>query len=200
MKTIAVPPPADLRETGPDYRVLFEHNAPDTNRLVAAFLPPEDVAKLPARLGGLNHYAFVETLRQAEFVEIDSAKFKEVTDAVAKQFGTSTDSPALDVKAFQDEFNHKLKAEGSTSEISLDKPVSLGMLFVKANASSFAMVMNVSSGEKSAKMIIGTTLLRVQNRLLYAAVYAVYSGDDSAAWVRTTSEQWADAILKANLQ
>jgi hypothetical protein len=199
LKSIVVPPPADLRETGPDYRVLFEHDAPDSNRLVAAFLPAEDVAKLPLRLeGGLIHYAFLETLRQAEFAEVDEATFKQVADAVAKQFGTSADAPVTDVKVFQDELNHKLKAEGGRDEVSLDKPVMLGTLFSKANAVGFGMMMNVGSGGKTKKVLIGTTLIRAQNRLLYATVYAQYAGDDSLAWVRTIGEQWADAILKAN--
>jgi len=198
MKSIAVPPPADLRETGPDYRVLFDHDTPDSNRLVAAFLQPDKIAKLPDTTGELSRYAFLQSLRQAEFVDVDQATYKQVADAVAKQYGTSSDAPAIDVKELQDEFNHKLKAEGGTSEISLEKPVALGTFFSKPNALGFGMVMNVAAGDAKMKVIAGTMILRVQNRLLYAAIFAKYTGDDSLSWVRTTSEQWADAILKAN--
>ena len=82
----------------------------------------------------------------------------------------------------------------------MDKPVMLGKLFSKTNASGFGMLMNIGSGGKTTKVIMGVTLLKVQNRLLYAAVFAQYTGDDSATWVRSTSEQWADAILKTNPQ
>lgn len=201
LKSIVVPPPADLRETGPDYRVLFEHDAPDSNRLLAAFLPSEDIAKLPARPeGGLVHYALLETLRQAEFVEIDEATFKQIEEAVAKQFGSSADAPTVDLKAFQDEVNHKLKAEGGTAGVSLDKPVMLGTFFSKPSALGTGMMMSVGAGGTTKKVIVGTAVLRTQNRLLYASVFAQYTGDDSLTWVRTISEQWADAILKANSQ
>src|SRR5580700_403884 len=40
--SIAIPPPAGLTETGSDYRVLLEFLAPDNNRLVAAFVLPDD--------------------------------------------------------------------------------------------------------------------------------------------------------------
>jgi hypothetical protein len=47
-------------------------------------------------------------------------------------------------------------------------------------------------------MVAGVTVLRVQNRLLYAYIYSAYKDEDSVQWVRKTSEQWADAILNAN--
>jgi hypothetical protein len=199
LKSIVVPAPANLQEAGADYRVLFEHDAPDSNRLVAAFLPAEVIEKLPARQeDGLFRYAFLETLRQAEFTEIDEATYKQVEEAVAKQYGTSTDAPALDVKGFQDELNHKLKAEGGTREISLNKPVVLGTFFSKPNAIAIGMMLEVAAGEKHQKVIMVTTLMKVQNRLLYAMVYAKYTSDDSVTWARSISEQWADAILKSN--
>jgi hypothetical protein len=201
MKSIVVPPPADLVETGPDYRVLFEHDAPDTNRLVAAFLPPESISKLPASSPeGLPHYAFLETLRQAEFVDMDETTYKQVAVAVAKQFGASPDAPVLDLKAFQDEVNHKLKAVGGTVDVSLKEPVMLGTFFSKPNAMGVGMLMDVGAGGKTKKVIVGTTFMRAKNRLLYASVFAEYKGDESAAWVHKVAEQWADAILQANAE
>ena len=201
LKSFVVPPPADLVETGPDYRVLFEHDAPDTNRLVAAFLPSENIVKLPAGSPeGFPRYAFLETLRQAEFVDVDETAYKQVAVAVAKQFGSSPDAPALDLKAFQDEVNHKLKAVGVTSDVSLKDPVMLGTFFSKPNALGVGMLMEVGAGGKTKKVLVGTTFLRAKNRLLYASVFAEYKGDESAAWVHKVAEQWADAILKANAE
>jgi hypothetical protein len=200
LKSIAIPvPTSDLNEIGPDYRVLYETLVPDTNRLIAAYLLAGDVANL--RTGTpkvLSHYALVETLRRAEFAEVDAASFKEISAALAKQYGTVQDSSLTDAKALQDELNHKLKAAGAPNEVSIDKPVQLGVFFSKPDAYCFGMVTPGSSGGPSIKVVSGVTTLRVQNRLLYAYVYAAYTGDDSVQWVRKTSEQWADAILKAN--
>ena len=147
---------------------------------------------------GPSRYALIETLRRGEFAEVDAASFKQISAALAKQFGANLDSPPMDLKAQQDELNHKLKAVGAKNDVALDKPVQLGALFAKPDTYGFGMITPISGRGSSIKMISAATTLRVQNRLLYAFVYAPYTGDDSVRWVRNTSEQWADAILKAN--
>lgn len=199
LKSIAIPPPtSDLNEVGSDYRVLFETLAPDTNRLIAAFVLDDEAANLRAGVAkGVSRYGLVETLRRAEFTEVDAASFKQVSDALAKQYGTGQGG-SLDLKTDLDELNHKRKAVGATTELTIDKPVQLGAFFSKPDAYCFGMLAVVSDGGSSRKMVSGVTTLRVQNRLLYAYVYAPYTGEDSVQWVRKTSEQWTDAILKAN--
>lgn len=200
LKSIVIPPPtADLSELGSDYRVLMESAVPDTNRLLAAFLSAEDSANLRSRISkGFNRYALVENLRRAEFIDFDPDTFKQVSDSVAQQFGATLNAS---MKDYQEELNHKLKAmRGVDTTMTLDKPVQLGVLFSKPNACSFGMIESYSAAGNSVKMVAGMTILRVQNRLIYAYVYSVYKDDDSVQWVRNTSEQWADAILKANQQ
>jgi hypothetical protein len=202
LKSITIPPPtSDLNEIGSDYRVLLETTVPDSNRLIAAYMLAEDAANLHAGIAkGASRYAYIETSRRAEFAELDAASFKQIAAAVAQQFGAITDGSPMDIKAHEDELNHKLKAVGA-KEVNFDKPVQLGELFSKPDACAFGMIMSISSnGAASVKMIAGMTVLRVQNRLLYAYVYSAYKDEESLRWVRTTSEQWADAILKANQQ
>jgi hypothetical protein len=200
LKSIAIPPPtSDLNEVGSDYRVLLEHLAPDTNRLIAGYVLAGDAANLRAGVAtGASRYALVETLRRAEFAEVDAASFKQISATLSQQYGTGQDNPRTDVKPLQDELNHKLKALGATNEVALDKPVQLGAFFSKPDAYCFGMITPISGGGSSINMVSAVITLRVQNRLLYAYVNARYAGDDSVRWVRNTSEQWADAILKAN--
>ena len=148
LKSIAIPPPtSDLNEIGSDYRVLFESMVPDTNRLLAAYLVAGDAANLRAGTPkGFSRYALVETLRRAEFAEVDVASFKEISASVAKQFGANQDSQSSDLKTQQDELNHKLKAVGSANEVALDKPVQLGAFFSKPDAYCFGAIALVSSG------------------------------------------------------
>jgi hypothetical protein len=40
--------------------------------------------------------------------------------------------------------------------------------------------------------------LRVRGRFLSVFTYATYKDEGTVTWVKTTSEQWAGAILKAN--
>jgi hypothetical protein len=200
LKSIAIASPSkDLTEIGPDYRVTLETLAPATNRLVAAFTRPEDLHQILA--GGdtpLPRYALVEVPRRAEFADIDPATFKTVADSVAKQLGTSLEA---DIKTAQDDFNHNLKELNSSSAtIAIGKPFSLGTLFSKPNAAAFGMIASVSGRGPETKMAVAIVVLRVQSRVLYLYLYSIYNGETTVQGLLNTSEQWADAILKANAQ
>ncbi|MBS1800461.1 MAG: hypothetical protein JSS95_11600 [Acidobacteria bacterium] len=200
LKSIAIPPPTpELNEVGSDYRVLMEYLAPDTNRLIAGFLLADDAANLRARVAkGASRFALVETLRRAEFTEVDATSFKQISATLTQQYGTDKNNPQTDFKAMQDELNHKLKALGATTEVALNRPVPIGAFFSKPDVFCFGMITPISSGGSSANMVSAVIILRVQNRLLYAYLDSRYEGEESLKWVRNTSEQWADAILKAN--
>jgi hypothetical protein len=200
LKSIAIPPPSkDLPEIGPDYRVVLETLAPATNRLVAAFNRPEDLPQILA--GGdvpLPRYALVEIPRRAEFVDVDSASFKTVTDSAAQSFGANLDA---DVKKSQDDLNRKLKdIDASSLAITLDKPLALGAFFSKSDAAAFGLVESVAAQGPATKMAVGIVVLRVQNRVVFLYLYSVYKDESSVQWLRSTSEQWADAVLAANKQ
>jgi hypothetical protein len=198
LKNFTIPvPTSDLTEAGPDYRVILEPLAPTQNRLIAAFLLPADLDTI--RTGSTafpNRYALVEVLRQAEFADVSPEMFKEVSDAFGTQFGAAVDSS---VKDNQDEINRRLKAlHSSASEVTLDKPVQLGALFTKPDACAFGMVMSMTSGGKTKKLAVGVLAMRVRSRLLFMYTYTEFKDDSSVQWIRTTDEQWADAILQAN--
>jgi hypothetical protein len=199
LKSIAIPAPTnDLSEIGPDYRVLFEPLAADTNRLIAAFTSSDEAAAMHAGSSeGLKQYALVEVLRRAEFTTVTPELFKQVEDTMATQFGTTLNSTLKDQ---QDELNHKLKAAigDSATAVNLEKPVQLGVLFSKPDACGFAAVMPVSAKGNNMKMVAGVIVLRVQERLIYAYLYTRYNDEESMQWIRKTAEGWADSILAAN--
>ncbi len=198
LKSIVIPSPtAELNEIGPDYRVLLDSFVPDTNRLLAAFVNAETSANVRAGVSKpFYQYAMVETLRRAEFAEVDPALFKQASEGVAQEFGAYLSSQTHD---WQDEVNRKLKAmRGMDAKASVSKPIQLGTFFSKPNACGFGMISDTSFAGNTAKLVAAMTVLRVQNRLIFAYFYSAYKDEDSVQWVRKTSEQWADAILKAN--
>jgi hypothetical protein len=199
LKSIAIPAPtSELSEIGPDYRVLFEPLVADSNRLIAAFTTSDDAAAMRAgKSEGMKEYALVEVLRRAEFTTVTPELFKQVEDTMATQFGTTLNSTLKDQ---QDELNHKLKAAigDSATAVNLEKPVQLGVLFSKPDACGFAVVMPVSAKGNNMKMVAGVTVLRVQERLIYAYLYTRYNDEESMQWIRKTAEGWADSILAAN--
>jgi len=198
LKSFTIPAPSsDLVETGSDYRVLLEPLAPTANRLIAAFIQPADLENLHS--GGtakLDTYALVEVPRRAEFSDVTPDQFKEISESMASQFGASV---TASIKDQQDEINRRLKAlHSSSGDITLDKPVQLGTLFSKPDASAYGLLMSVSSNGKTRKMVMGMTILRVQARVVFVYTYTEYKDDSTVQWVRTTEEHWADAILECN--
>jgi len=198
LKSLGIPAPSsDLVEAGTDYRVLLEPLAPTANRLIAGFVQPGDLETI--RSSGkapLNLYALIEIPRRAEFADVTSDQFKEIAASFASQFGAGVEATLKDQ---QDEINRRLKALGSSSgEVTLDKPIQLGRLFSKQDASAFGMIMPVSSGGKTKKMVMGMVVLRVQSRVLFVYMYSEYKDQSSIDWVRTTEDHWADAIFRAN--
>jgi hypothetical protein len=192
--SIAIPSPTnDLVEAGPDYRVIFEPLAPANNRLVAAFVPQD---KMDAVHKGdtppMDEYALVEVARRMEFAEIDSATFQQIEEVLGKQFGG-------DIGQFsrngQEEINHNLEALGNSVNVKIDKPVPLGIFFAMTNAIGVGPY-NVNG--VTTRMAGCLALLRVRGRVLSVFTYAPYKDQGTVMWVKTTSEQWADAILKAN--
>ena len=200
-KSIVLPSPsADLVETGPDYRVLLEPLAPTTNRLAAAFVPPDGLLSLHSgAFKPMTNYALVETFRTAEFTDIDPALFKEICDGVGQQFGDgSFDATLKDQEA---EMNHKLKELNSASAtVTLDKVLQLGSFFNKPNAAGFGMIMPISTKDTTVKLVTSVTVLRVHDRVLFTYLCAIYKDENTVLALRKTAEQWADAILKANPQ
>ncbi len=191
-------PSPDLVEMGPDLRVLMEIATPNTNRLVAAFISPDELAKLPGGLTGApQRYALVEVLRRAEFVDVDEATFKQVVDAMSTQLANGEAQSTM-VKQ-QDRINEKIDDLGLKSgKVTIDKPVQLGSIFSNANSYGFCMLEPMASNGKTENMVNGVALVRVKNRLLYVYVYAKYEDKSTVDWVLKTTQAWADAILKQN--
>jgi hypothetical protein len=190
-------PSADLVEAGNDNRVALEVLAPDQNRLIAAFVTADDAPRL--RTGGANmltRYALVEVPRAAEFADLSAENFKEVTDAVDKQFSSIIDSS---VKDGEDQLNRRLKSLNlDDAKVTMDKPAQLGQFFSRPDAYGLGLILPVSAQGKTVKVGAGVAILRVQNRLIYAYLYSIYKDEDSVKWVRKATSDWADAILAAN--
>lgn len=197
-ESIAIPSPTgDMVEIGGDHRVLFDVVVPDMNRLVAAFLLEKDAAQLQStnNSGPLSPYALVEVLRQGEFAQIDASDFKTLSGQMGQQLGSMVDSS---VKETQEEFDRRMKAMNLDNKISYGQPVMLGTLFSQTDAIGFGMLAPVTMNGASLKMVVGVILLRVKSHVLFAYFYVAYKDGKTTDWVRTTSQQWSDAILAAN--
>ena len=196
---IAIPPPStDLIEAGND-RGLMELVCPPNNRLIACFLPPSDLASLKAGPQDdkiIARYGLVEVPRRGEYQDCSASDFKGLSDGIKEQFGSIIGSS---IKESEDIFNRRMKdLDVNDAQISLGKPLQLGCFFSKEDACGFGMVTSVAMSGTTAKMGAAVVLVRVKDRVLFVYFYAEYKNEDTIKSLRTTSEKWADAILKAN--
>jgi hypothetical protein len=195
---IAIPPPAtDLVEVGDEARGVVEVAVPDSNRLIAAFLLPEDLPRLTKGSDNpmLTKYALVEVPRSGEYSDVEASDFKDIKDEASQEIGTDLSSS---VSETEDEFNRRLKDLNVNATFSLGKPVQLGPLFAKTDAFGFGLITQVTVGANSSNLAMAAAVIRVRKRVIFAYLYAEYKNDDTVKWLRKSSEDWADAILKAN--
>jgi len=194
---IAIPSPTNgLVEPGPDYRVLFEPLVPASNRLVAAFVPLDKMDVIHrGNAPSMDEYALVEVARRTEFTEIDSATFQQIAEVLGKQFGGDISQFS---KTAQDEIERNLKAQGKSVSVTIDKPVPLGIFFVKKDAIGGGSITPYNVNGVTTRMAGCLTVLRVRGRILSLFSYALYKDEGTIIRVKTTAEQWTDAILKAN--
>jgi hypothetical protein len=195
---ISIPSPSRGFVEAGDRRSLMELFVPQTNRLLSAYMTPEDLARL--NKGGdntlLSKYGLVEVARRAEFMDCGANDFKEVINGAKEAMG---DVSSTSVKDTEEEFNRRMKAlDIPNARVSIGKPLMLGTLFSKPDEYGFGMITEYAMSGNNVKVVAGCAMLRVKNRLLFAYLYAEYKDEDTIKWIRKTTEEWSDAILKAN--
>ncbi len=194
---INIPAPcSDLIEVGYDVREQMEIFVPASNRLLCGYMKPIDIPRFVKGEKNLvlSKYASIQVPRRGEYQDF---KTNDFNDLVGYLKNSLSDDMALITEESEAEFNNRM-ASMKLSKVSIDKPVQLGTLFSKPDAYSFGMISTTSVQGNSWTMVIGTTFLRVHNRLLFVYVFAEHKNEKSIAMVRKVSEEWAEAILAAN--
>ena len=192
---IAIPSPTkEMIEVGYDNREFMEVFVPSHNRLIAAFVLTNDLPRLKKGSDDImSKYALVQVPRRAEYKDCGPSDFK---NAVKGQFGELVNSS---MKEVEEEFNRRMKSlDLDVAKMSMGKPVQLGCLFSKQDIYGFGMIMPLSMSGKDIKMVMGASLMRVKRRVIFVYLCAEYKNEDTVKWIRKTTEDWADVILKAN--
>jgi len=197
--SIALPSPStEMTEVGYDNREVMEVFVPQNNRLIAGFMLTNDITRLTKKSDDLtmSKYAMVQVPRRGEYMDCGPNEFKEVTSDAKKQFGDVMNSS---MKEAAEEFNRRMKSlHLNDATVSLGEPIQLGCLFSKQDAYGFGMILPVAMGGQNMKMAGGAVLMRIKQRLLFVYLYAEYKNEETIKWIRKATEDWTDAILKAN--
>jgi hypothetical protein len=195
-RSVSIPAPANDMVNYLGDEAGAESLVPPYNRLITAFVPDSErnkalgiERKAPSRL------ALIQVPRQFESMEISEAGFKVIVQEAAKQFDSNVESYAQEN---EEEFNKRLSLLGLDLKMTFDKPVSLGVLFSKPDATAFGTVLRVSAGSASITKVLSLIYMRAKNRVVYAYFFADYQDQGSISELRRTSERWANAILESN--
>lgn len=129
-------------------------------------------------------------------MDLEAEDFPQVAAGVKREFGGPASSSSF--QAAEEELKRRLKSLNIDTEVSLGKPVQLGTLFSKQDAYGFGMISPVSVGTRVMTMGMGGAVVRVKKRMLFVYLFSQYQNEESIEWLRSTTEQWADAMLKQN--
>jgi hypothetical protein len=198
---IVIPPPTnDLVEVGYENREFMEVIVvPTSNRLLAAFVSSDDLPFLrKSSIKMLSKYSMVQVPRRGEYVDISADDFKQMIGEANQEFSNVCNST---VHESEEEFNWRMKSlDLEEVQANFGKPIQLGTFFSKEDAYGFGLITPLSMNGATVKIATATAMLRAKNRVLFTFVCAEYKDQETLKWHRGTTEDWADAILKANKQ
>ncbi|MFA6102640.1 MAG: hypothetical protein WCV67_05930 [Victivallaceae bacterium] len=189
-KIIHIPNPAGLIEMGSARSGLAPCVIPD-NRLVAAYITPDDLKKLWSSPLAMETYAMVQVARFREDKEYTEEQFK----ADEKQM--STNLTQGDIKDLEKTLNDQAGKAGVTA-ITLGMPVNMGCSFSQKDTFNWVMVLPVGNNENTVTMAVSCTVVRIHGRVLFLYVYSRFDGKTTVSNLTAIAHKWADDVLKAN--
>ncbi len=191
---VSIPAPAEgFVEVGSEKRDYFEQS--DATRLLCAFVAASDLPHLwkPAR--GMDRYMLVRTSRRLEDRDISQAEFEQLVAVIVPQLSAAASRIA---KSKEEELKRDAKALHRPEDMSVSDPVLLGT-FQSKDTYGFGMVVSgpVFWGVNK-KYVDETVLLRLNKRLAFLYVFAVYQDETTVTWAKDVAEKWARHILDSN--
>lgn len=195
---LVIPVPAEgFVDAGADHLKTMDVMVVGVNRLLCAFLTPDDYARMldPKQETVMDRYMLVEVQKTSEDTEFTDEGLEGVRNTLRTQFSEILDKTT---KPTQDEVNEKFKKLNSP-QVKLDKPIPLGLFYSGPNAEAYGVVMDVNyAGGTSRRIAMSAMFLKIRSRLVFVYIYSVYKEPATIDWLKQMSEQWAKSILAAN--
>lgn len=205
-RQLEVPAPSGFEPISrrvPRFLTLAQNYLPPGNRLVEAYLLPEDIAKL--ELGqdvDIRRYFQLQTLRTVDGVPVSADEFAEVSGEIEKGLGEA-------LSGLGDE-GAKLAAQGNAAakrQIGVDPQLALGGLqylgtFRKEPWALFfttrATVTTPGSGSTPATAAGALAVIDHQVAYFYAYTYEPDASPHGRHWAQDAVSDWANTVRWAN--
>ena len=191
---VSIPAPAEgFVEVGNEKREYFREQA--GTRLLCAFVTVGDLQRLWKPADGTDRYMLVRVGRKFEGRDVSSADFERIVAAMKSRLDTRINDV---VKKTEERLRSDYKELHRREEVSISPPVSLGSFETKDTYGFGVLLSESVSGRMSKKYVTETVLIRLNKRIVYLYIYALYVDETSVKWARDVAESWARRILASN--
>ncbi len=188
----------DAASLSPDLQRMGEAMTGPSNRLLAFWVDPAEVRAMSAgQAEGLKRYFMLQVHRRREGMVLSAADFQGVRNAVIGDQATFMQQLRQQMPKVADSVSQQVQRATGDSKVQLKvgELQPLGVVFDEPQAFAYLMrtVFDVGDG-RPMPMLLGTVMVRHQDRLVGLGAYAVDDGPHAEAWVRQSTKAWARAL------
>ena len=147
----------------------------------------------------LEFYTKVSVSKRARTVDLTPAMFGSVVSAFEKNMDTYLDPNGSLLKRVEGNTGKSLSdLWGKDVNVQLNQPKHLGFFDKGENVLSSMMFVNVALNDKKYSIISTTSLLNINQRLVFVYAYKMNPAETDVEMLRTFTKNWTAAILAAN--
>lgn len=186
----------------PQFITLAQAYLPAGNRLVEAYLLPDDIAAMErGEAVDIKRYFQVQTLRKLDGVPVSASEFEEVSGQLEASLGKAIDDASEQGAELARQGNAAAKRQaGVDPQVGLDGIAYLGSFRKEAWALFFTTRAVVTLGAEQVPATSAATLAVIDHQVTYLYAYT-YENDASGhgrSWAERAVSDWANSVRWAN--
>lgn len=185
-------PEEDLVEVGDKMRKFYEIQVLEQHTLKAVYLPKDVVKKLGVEPVSEERKIFIEVDKSIENKECSGQDFNILIKYAKTALSTNLN------ESFEKVNIHYSKIKDIIGKTEIGKPTFMGTILDIKDAFGYLIFTKINSDEGINKVIAGTLILRIKNRILSIYVYNYLEDVESFTWVSNTIQSLAKSLLELN--
>lgn len=190
----------EISGLSPDLRSIMETVTPPINRLLGVFVSERDLGRILNNDDlEFDRYMLLQTNRQLENRKISENDFKQIASIIRDQQNTLLEDYREKIDSLASEASRDLSENLDLSiDLKIGQQYPLGVFHDTPGVISLAHIgkyrMQIQGQGQEYVMVFSTTLMVVNQRLLYLYVYSEFEDQSDIDWVRSTTIAWIDSI------
>lgn len=195
----------EVSSISPETRELAEIMTPPENRLLAVFISDEDLRKITnGEKADFNRYMLLQVYRKTENTNVSPEQFQKISSQIKEQQNTLLVNAKEYIDNHFDGVTEKLSKESDVFlQIKIGEQIPLGIFLDKQNALGFANLskyMIEENGQQNTNVLTAcSSVILIKDKLLFSYVYSNYKAQNDIIWAKSTSKEWVNSLLTANL-